>query len=88
MVDQLLPPAEIAPTDLSDLTPSERAAVWFDMLDAGYKLVLAGLRREIGPEGDLDAAYRAWYAEQMEEHDRAMEQMLLRMQRGRPTDAC
>jgi hypothetical protein len=50
------------------------------MLDAGYKLVMAGLAREIGPSGDLNAAYRLWYAEQMIEHDRAIEQMLNRMQ--------
>jgi hypothetical protein len=39
------------------------------MLQAGYLLLRAGLRREIGPEGDLEEAYRRWYAEQMDEHD-------------------
>ena len=44
-------------------------AEWLDMLRTGEKLVLAGLRREIGPAGDLQAAYRRWYEEQMREHD-------------------
>lgn len=42
---------------------------WLDMLQAGYLLLRAGLRRETGPAGDLEEAYRRWYAEQMDEHD-------------------
>jgi hypothetical protein len=45
-------------------------AEWLDLLNTGQKLVLAGLRREIGPAGDLRTAYRNWYREQMDEHDR------------------
>ncbi len=45
-------------------------AEWLDLLHTGEKLLLAGLRREIGPTGDLRAAYRNWYREQMDEHDR------------------
>jgi hypothetical protein len=45
-------------------------AEWLDLLHTGEKLLLAGLRREIGPDGDLRAAYRSWYREQMDEHDR------------------
>ena len=33
-------------------------AEWLDLLQTAEKLVRAGLRREIGPEGDLGAAYR------------------------------
>jgi hypothetical protein len=44
-------------------------AEWLDMLATGEKLLCAGLRREIGPDGDLRAAYRKWYEEQMREHD-------------------
>jgi hypothetical protein len=43
---------------------------WLSLLDISERLVLAGLRRRIGPEGDLKAAYRNWYREQMDEHDR------------------
>jgi hypothetical protein len=80
MPGQFLPPPELAPADLRDIPLDKRAVVWLDMLDAGYKLVMAGLTREIGPTGDVNAAYRAWYAEQMAEHDRAVERMLCRMQ--------
>jgi hypothetical protein len=43
-------------------------AEWLDMLHTGYVLLRAGLRRELGPEGDVDAAYRQWYEKQMQEH--------------------
>ena len=51
-------------------TPEQCIAMWVDLMNACEQFVLAGLRREIGPDGDLRAAYRRWYAEQMEEHDR------------------
>jgi hypothetical protein len=63
-------PPDLAPPVPENTTPEQRIAMWADLLDACDQLVLAGLRREIGPDGDLRAAYRRWYAEQMEEHDR------------------
>jgi hypothetical protein len=66
-----LSPADLAPPPLPDhLTMSERVAVWVDLMNTCEQFLLAGLRREIGPHGDLQAAYREWYARQMEEHDR------------------
>ncbi len=60
-------------------TPSaEHVARWVACMDACEQFLLAGLRREIGPEGDLRAAYRRWYAQQMEEHDRMMLRMMER----------
>lgn len=60
-----------------DRGPSVQGALeWLDLMGACHQLVLAGLRREIGPEGDVRAAYRRWYAEQMEEHDRMMLTMM------------
>ncbi|HQU41503.1 MAG TPA: hypothetical protein PK867_01770 [Pirellulales bacterium] len=38
-----------------------------------------GLRREVGPEGDVMAAYRRWYWQQMEEHDQGMFRVLQRL---------
>ena len=70
MADPLIPPADLAPTVPEDSTPEECIALWVDLMNACEQFVLTGLRREIGPEGDLRAAYRRWYAEQMEEHDR------------------
>jgi hypothetical protein len=52
-----------------------------DLMNATEQYVLASLRREIGEDGDLRAAYRAWYARQMEEHDRMIEHMLTELSR-------
>jgi hypothetical protein len=49
---------------------TERTGEWLDVMAACEQFLLAGLRREIGPDGDLQAAYRRWYAAQMEEHRR------------------
>jgi hypothetical protein len=59
-----------------DSTPAQRVAAWVDLMNATEQFVLAGLRREIGEDGDLRAAYRAWYDRQMEEHDKMIEHML------------
>lgn len=75
MAGQLLPPPELAPTVPADATPQQCIAMWLDLLDACEQFVLAGLRREIGPDGDLRAACRRWCAEQREEHDRAIRHM-------------
>jgi hypothetical protein len=58
-----------------NLAPEERVALWLDLMDSTEALLLAGLRREVGPDGDLKEAYRRWYAEQMEEHDRTVKRM-------------
>jgi hypothetical protein len=54
-------------------------ALWADITDASEELLLAGLRRQIGPNGDLKAAYRRWYDQYTEEHDRAKAAMLRRL---------
>src|SRR5258708_5814799 len=69
---------DLTPTVPDSLTLEQRIGLWADLLDACDQLVLAGLRRQIGPDGDLRAAYRAWYAEHMEEHDRMMSHMIER----------
>ncbi len=55
--------------------------MWVDLMDACEQFLLAELRCEIGPDGDLQAAYRRWYAEQMEEHDRTMLHMIEELHR-------
>ncbi len=71
----------LEPSVPESLSFEHRAAIWVEVMDASEKLLLAGLARQIGPEGDLRAAYRAWYAQQMEEHDRAVEQLAANMDR-------
>ena len=53
-----------------------RIKIWLDLLDAREQFLLAGLRREIGPTAILKAAYRKWYKEQMEEHDKMIYHMM------------
>jgi hypothetical protein len=62
-------------------TPAQRVAAWVDLMNATEQFVLAGLRRDIGKNGDVRAAYRDWYARQMDEHDATVAHMLREMQR-------
>jgi hypothetical protein len=81
MAGELIPPPELAPPLPASLTPEEGIALWVDLMNTCEQFLLAGLRREVGPDGDLQAAYRQWYAEQMEEHDRTMLHMLEELDR-------
>ncbi|HZN35951.1 MAG TPA: hypothetical protein VFB80_19110 [Pirellulaceae bacterium] len=54
---------------------ADRIARWLDLMRTSDKLLLAGLRRKIGPAGDLTAAYRQWYADHMREHDAVVERI-------------
>ena len=81
MAGQLIPPPELAPPIPTDATPQQCIAMWVDLMNACEQFLLAGLRREIGPDGDLKAAYRKWYAQQMEEHDRTMLHMMEEFER-------
>ena len=74
MANQLMPPPGMEHSIPDHLTPDQRLAVWADLMDASEELLLAGLSREIGPDGDLREAYRGWYARRMEEHDQAVRQ--------------
>jgi hypothetical protein len=76
MAGQLLPPPDMDPPPLDHLTPTQRIQLWVDLMDACEEMLLAGLRQKVGPHGDVQAAYRQWYAEQMEEHDRVMQHMV------------
>lgn len=71
-MSQTIPPDGMSPSVPENLTATQLLALWADLVDTTEALVLAGLRRMIGPDGDLHEAYRRWYAEHMEEHDRAL----------------
>jgi hypothetical protein len=81
MANELIPPADLAPSVPEGATPQQCVVMWLDLMNACEQFLLAGLRREIGPDGDLRAAYRKWYAEQMEEHDRTMLGMMAEFER-------
>ncbi len=75
MANQLIPPPGMEPVIPDHLTPDQCVALWADVVDAGEALLLAGLRRQVGPNGDIRDAYRRWYAQQMDEHDRWMRRL-------------
>ena len=81
MAIPLPPDADLAPPVPEGLTPEQRIALWVDVMKACDAFLFAGLRREVGPDGDVYAAYRRWHAEQMEEHDRTMQHMVENMAR-------
>ncbi len=60
MKNQLIPPPELAPPSIGHLSVEERILLWAQMVDEGDQLVLAGLRRQIGPDGDVAAAFEKW----------------------------
>jgi hypothetical protein len=81
MANQLIPPPGMEPSIPDRLTPDQRLALWVDVLDTGEEFLLAGLRREVGPDGDIREAYRRWWARQSEEHDKAMRLMAANLYR-------
>ena len=79
-------PSTTAPPD-RPADCDQAVATWIDMLNTGTKLLRAGLRREVGPSGDVDAAYRRWYAAQMQEHHRKVRRLLQRLHDAEVEDA-
>jgi hypothetical protein len=82
MAGQLIAPADLAPPVPHNLTPAEAIAFWVGLMNLNEQLLLAGLRREIGPGGDLQAAHRQWYEAHMQEHDRTMRRMMENLNRA------
>jgi hypothetical protein len=82
MAGQLIPPPDLAPPSLKRLTSEQRIELWMDLMNTCEQLLLAGLRHRVGPDGDILAAYRRWYAGQMEEHDRTVCRFLERLTRA------
>jgi hypothetical protein len=76
----LIPPVELAPPVPHDLSSAECIALWREAYDAGEQLLLAGLAREVGPGGDVRAAYRRWNEGYLREHDEMIFRMLTNLQ--------
>jgi hypothetical protein len=53
---------------------------WLDLMRTGEVLLLAGIRRQIGPERDLRSEYRNWYKSQMREHDELLAESCARLE--------
>jgi hypothetical protein len=69
MPDPLSPP-DLAPPVPPEATPSQCVEMWVDLMNACDAFLLSALRREVGPDGDVMAAYRRWYWQQMEDLER------------------
>jgi hypothetical protein len=87
MAGQLIPPPELALPVADALTPTQRIALWMGVMNICEQFLLAGLRREIGSDGDRRDAYRQWYATRMDEHDQTMRRMLEELSRRGCPDA-
>jgi hypothetical protein len=75
MSGRLIPPRDLASPSVAHLPLAKRIEIWAELVDESEALLLAGLRAKVGPGGDLQAAYRQWYARHMEEHDRMLAAM-------------
>ena len=65
--------------------PSAQSVLrWMDLMETCEQMVLAGLRRKIGPDGDLERAYRDWYRQQRANRDSEIAHMLSRSRRLGP----
>ena len=76
MAGQLIPLPEHAPSLPREFTAEQGVAAWVDITNTCEQFLLAMLQQTIGPEEDVQDAYRQWYRRQMEEHDRVMDRMV------------
>jgi len=88
VAEQKIGPGDLGPSVAEGVTAQQCVGAWLDLMGTCEQFLLAGLRREIGPGGDLQAAYRQWYAKQMEEHDRMMLHLLEEFARREGSHAC
>lgn len=86
MDSQYIPPPATAPPSVKHLPLEKRIALWAELVDENEALLRAGLRAQIGPAGDLDAAYRQWYARHMEDHDRLLAGLAANLSRREARD--
>jgi hypothetical protein len=80
MAGQLIPLPGHEPTLPPGTTAAQRVAMWLELTEACDELLISALRRRVGPNGDLKAAYAKSYDAWRQEHDRALSRMLRRLQ--------
>ena len=54
---------------------TDRIRAWMEVEDASIAMLRAGLRRDVGPDGDVDAAFREWYDRYADDHHKSLERM-------------
>jgi hypothetical protein len=82
MSNQLIPPPELAPPSIKHLPLQKKLELWYELLDENEALLISGLKAKVGPNGDWRAAYREWYARQMEDHDRMVATLAANLSRA------
>jgi hypothetical protein len=81
MKNQLIPPPELAPPSVRHLPASEKIAVWAAMVEEGDEFVMTCLRDRVGPDGDVEKAFREWLDRRTVEHDRGIALMITNLRR-------
>jgi hypothetical protein len=81
MKNQLIPPPELAPPSVRDFPAEQKIALWAEMVDEGDQFLMASLRRRLGPNADVQAAFLEWLDRRNAEHDRAVVQMITNLRR-------
>jgi len=81
MAGQLIPPPGLEPTMPAGLSVQQRIALWADLVDATEELVKVGLRNKLGPNGDVEKAFKEWYERECEEHDQVVMHMMREIRR-------
>jgi len=74
MGNELIPPPALAPPLPAAWSPSQGIALWVDLVNACDRFLIAALTRSSA--SDVREAYRRWYRERMEEHDRNLVHMM------------
>ncbi len=87
MPGQLIALPEMAPPVPDKLTVPQRIQMWVELMSTCEQFLFPGLRRRIGAEGEVLAAYHAWYAQQMAAHDRVVLTMVEEFNRRGGSDA-
>jgi hypothetical protein len=88
MAGQLIPLPELDPPSAHQLTMEQQIAAWFDLLEFGEQLLMAGKCCESGENMHPHKALRNWYAESMAEHDQMMSRMMEQLQRQGANHDC
>ncbi len=77
----------MVPTENPDARPPDarmmgcRVAAWFELCEFGEWFWLAGIRRRIGPQGDLRAAVREKLEAEMKDRDERLRHLLMELGR-------
>ncbi len=75
-MSELLPRPELSHTLPQGVSQDQCIAMWIDLVDTTDAVLLAGLRRTVGADGDLRAAYRRWQDDYRVEHDKITKRVM------------